>query len=326
MIGGSYVIVTNGRGNDTGLVSICPVTMPIQGLSVGGQELWTDDFCFIDCGECGDGILDPGEECDDGPDIIGDNCDTSCQLGDANGDGDVNITDIVLIVSYILQGVSYHHEADANGDGTVDINDIVLIVYWILNSSRVELDKGPIGQVKLIDEQRQVSIQTEGTIAGIQLAIRGDAQVDFKVPDGWLSYQAENTILLFSMDGSKLITNVLFEYTGELVMESCIAVGWSGEETLVTLITSPEGYSLQDAYPNPFNPITSIDYSIPETSHVEIAIYNMLGMKVARLVDEEKLSGTYHVVWNASDQPSGLYFVKMVAGSFSASRKIILMQ
>ncbi|UCD65064.1 MAG: M28 family peptidase [Candidatus Zixiibacteriota bacterium] len=93
----------------------------------------------------------------------------------------------------------------------------------------------------------------------------------------------------------------------------------------------PQSYRLSQNYPNPFNPSTIISYSIPQQMHVEISIYNILGRRLATLVDETKPAGTHRVVWdgaNSDGQPvaSGIYMYRMKAGSHSQSKKMLLLR
>ena len=84
-------------------------------------------------------------------------------------------------------------------------------------------------------------------------------------------------------------------------------------------------------YPNPFNPETTITYSLREASPVTIEIYNIKGQLVKTLVNDTKAAGTYTVVWNGMDNSnrsvsSGVYYYKMHAGKYSSTRKMILMK
>ncbi len=83
---------------------------------------------------------------------------------------------------------------------------------------------------------------------------------------------------------------------------------------------------LDQNYPNPFNPSTSISYSLPTRSHVTISVYNLLGQQVARLVDEEMMPGKYSVEWKAGNASSGIYFFRMTAGTFSETKKMVVMR
>ncbi|OQX84567.1 hypothetical protein B6D60_09060 [candidate division KSB1 bacterium 4484_87] len=85
-------------------------------------------------------------------------------------------------------------------------------------------------------------------------------------------------------------------------------------------------YQLNQNYPNPFNPTTEISFSLPEKSHVKLAVYNALGQKVATLTDGIRQAGSYRVSWNAQNMPSGIYFYRLETGSFTKTLKMILMK
>ena len=85
-------------------------------------------------------------------------------------------------------------------------------------------------------------------------------------------------------------------------------------------------YALEQNYPNPFNPETLIKYELAVDSKVSIKVYDLLGSEVADLVNETQSSGLHSVKFNGSNLPSGVYLVKMTSGSFSDSRKIVLMK
>ena len=88
----------------------------------------------------------------------------------------------------------------------------------------------------------------------------------------------------------------------------------------------PKSYSLQQNYPNPFNPTTSIEFSIPQSGFVTVQVFNTLGEVVGTLVSEELHSGNYTTSWEASGFSSGVYFYRLQTGSFSETRKLILLR
>ncbi|MFC1565093.1 caspase family protein [candidate division KSB1 bacterium] len=88
----------------------------------------------------------------------------------------------------------------------------------------------------------------------------------------------------------------------------------------------PKKYDLSQNYPNPFNPVTEIRYQIPKASKVTITIYNSIGQQVAILVNETKSAGLYTVKWNASNVASGTYIYKIVAGEFTAVKKMVVIK
>jgi hypothetical protein len=89
--------------------------------------------------------------------------------------------------------------------------------------------------------------------------------------------------------------------------------------------TQPTGFSIGN-YPNPFNPSTTIRYALPINSFVNITIYNMLGQKMATLVNQNMEQGLHEVNFNASSFTSGAYIYRIEAGSFSATQKMLLMK
>jgi hypothetical protein len=95
----------------------------------------------------------------------------------------------------------------------------------------------------------------------------------------------------------------------------------TGVESMVGVI--PDDYVLREAYPNPFNPSTTIGYGLPERSRVKLEVYNMLGNIVAVLVDGERSKGFYEVEWVAGNLPSGVYLIRLHSESLESSRRIL---
>ncbi|MEK9136686.1 MAG: Omp28-related outer membrane protein [Bacteroidota bacterium] len=93
----------------------------------------------------------------------------------------------------------------------------------------------------------------------------------------------------------------------------------------------PTTFAISQNYPNPFNPRTAVDYAVSQQSFVSIKVYNLLGQEVRTLVSEEKALGVYKAEWDGRDNvgrevPSGMYMYKMIAGSFSETRKMLLLK
>jgi len=88
----------------------------------------------------------------------------------------------------------------------------------------------------------------------------------------------------------------------------------------------PNSFELSQNYPNPFNPSTTIKFSIPTVTNVSLKIYDILGNEVANLVNEKKDAGEYEFNFNASNLASGIYFYKLQAGSFSQTKKLLLIK
>jgi probable HAF family extracellular repeat protein len=88
----------------------------------------------------------------------------------------------------------------------------------------------------------------------------------------------------------------------------------------------PEKFELAQNYPNPFNPTTKISWQSPVSSHQTLKIYDVLGNEVATLVDEYRAAGRYEVTFDASNLASGIYIYKLTAGSFTSSKKLVLIK
>lgn len=93
----------------------------------------------------------------------------------------------------------------------------------------------------------------------------------------------------------------------------------------------PQRYALHQNHPNPFNPETVISYELPEASYVKLSIYNLLGQRVAQLVDEDQGAGYHRIVWSGVDDEgrkltSGVYLCRMEAGDFVQVRKLVLVR
>jgi len=91
----------------------------------------------------------------------------------------------------------------------------------------------------------------------------------------------------------------------------------------------PEGCSLAQNFPNPFNPSTTIGFSLSSPAHVRLRVYNMLGQEVATLLDRSCLSGTHQAVWNGLDDsgnavPSGIYVYRLETGHVTLMNKMLL--
>ena len=88
----------------------------------------------------------------------------------------------------------------------------------------------------------------------------------------------------------------------------------------------PNIFSLEQNYPNPFNPTTEIKYSIKNAGMVSLKVYNILGQEVDTLVNKAQTPGPYEVEFNAQNLTSGIYFYRLTFGSFSETKKLIMLK
>ena len=121
----------------------------------------------------------------------------------------------------------------------------------------------------------------------------------------------------------------MLEYTETLTFEDNMIVG-DGFNTFSlsreARLSQPEAYAISDAYPNPFNPVTSFEYIMPADGMVQVAVYDISGRQVAELANGFKSAGSYQVTWNANDLSSGVYMINMISGDFAAVQKVMLIK
>ncbi len=85
-------------------------------------------------------------------------------------------------------------------------------------------------------------------------------------------------------------------------------------------------YGLKEAYPNPFNPNTTIEYQLPQKEFVTLKVYDVLGKEIATLVNGEKEVGTHSATFNANQFSSGIYYYRLIAGNYSEMKKMVLLK
>ena len=88
----------------------------------------------------------------------------------------------------------------------------------------------------------------------------------------------------------------------------------------------PEQYVLQQNYPNPFNPVTKIKFSIPQASKIELSVYNILGQKIAVLVEGFKAAGEYQFNWKPTNLASGVYLYVLNTGNTRIVKRMTLIK
>jgi SdrD B-like domain/Cohesin domain/Secretion system C-terminal sorting domain len=90
--------------------------------------------------------------------------------------------------------------------------------------------------------------------------------------------------------------------------------------------TLPKDFTLSQNYPNPFNPSTVIQFTMPRQEHILLIVYNIIGQKVATLIDEELSVGTHKVTFNAGNYPTGIYFYRLIGNSVNLTKKMMLLK
>jgi Secretion system C-terminal sorting domain/Immune inhibitor A-like, MAM domain len=125
-------------------------------------------------------------------------------------------------------------------------------------------------------------------------------------------------------DAEDAANGVIIETFGHHVTATLFMDPTSAEELVDAGI--PSEFALGKAFPNPFNPSTTISFDVAQPGNVSLVVYNVMGQEVARIADREFQAGSFNATFNAATMSSGVYFVRMEAASFSATQKIMLMK
>ena len=126
------------------------------------------------------------------------------------------------------------------------------------------------------------------------------------------------------------LINGLYEQAEDILIGCVIDGVLYGDTTVVGVENNnqmiPNEFVLYQNYPNPFNPSTVISWQLAAGSYVTLKVYDVLGREVITLVNRYYVTGKYKVNFNANGLPSGVYFYRLISGSFTASKKLILMK
>jgi len=245
-------------------------------------------------------------------------CDSGCVAGDVNGDDMADILDVVAIVNDILNNVPGDLCADMNADGTVDILDVVAIVNMILGSRSTS----DATEARLDISNGVASLDANGFVGAVQMTLSHGAGFSLELTDKAMvaEYRTDNNSTRLIIVAPE--SDNLFTANGHFTVEDIIVANVSGEAAVIM----PSELTLSKAYPNPFNPSTSLNVYVPADGMVSLSVYNVMGQEVATLHSGNMAAGSHTVTWNASDMTSGLYFVRAESSDGVAVQKVMLMK
>ena len=258
----------------------------------------------------------------------GDNCpsDDPCsetQPGDTNGDTIVNVLDVVTLVQFILgqndlQGCAIQ-AADFNLDGIVNVLDVVSLVQNILGGGR--LSDADSAVMDILSDG--VSISADGYIGAVQMTLSHDPGFVLSLTDDAFvsDYKTDETTttLIVVMPES----NQIFTTSDDFKVDEVLV---TNSESFIAVTESVLEFSLSSAYPNPFNPITTIEFSAAEAGYASVKVYNLMGQVVGVLMDGMVDAKTYNLTWNAKDLSSGVYMIKAESSGNVATQKVMLLK
>jgi flagellar hook capping protein FlgD/dockerin type I repeat protein len=292
---------------------------------------------------------------------------TSDLTGDLNGDAFVNLSDFAIFGANYGKAEAdspenYIWAYDLNGDGVVDLSDFA--IFGANYGTTLQVAKGIAAELPTADVMMAMSGEFDDATSTYKLHVNVGQDIDgFEF---LLSYDTNN--LEFTGDVTGLVGLPFASETEEGVVtiaNAFIGEKFNGTVTLsfntlsdyddmifsidnalvfdgvdlakVTDIAEfeakpvPTVYTLSQNFPNPFNPTTTINYAIPQTGQVELAIFNTAGQKVRTLVAQEQSAGFYKMVWDGRNEmgesvASGVYIYRLHSGSFSKTAKMNLIK
>ncbi len=245
--------------------------------------------------------------------------------------GDIKLNNNVIEFAALNDSITISTLGDLNTNlitNSFEVNDNSLLTYSVfygLNDSLLAFNSLSSSnainfKIEIIDEltqqilnvydnvtQSKLDLKTYENLS-YQIAMQGignrEIRLRLRVTNNFISDYSLSNIYSFGQTLGKGNLNVL---------------NWNGNEIV-------KEYALEQNYPNPFNPSTTIRYQIPQDGIVTLKIYDILGSEVATLVNEQKAAGKYEVNFNASSLASGVYIYKIQAGSFTNSKKMLLIK
>jgi hypothetical protein len=281
------------------------------------------------------GVNDPGQS-------------YSCGWADIDNDGDLDL--------YVARGQTYVDKMYRN-DGTTftDIstaagmgdlrhsscvswgdynNDGFLDLYLNNNGTENRLYKNSGNSNKWII-LRLNGVNSNRSAIGTRVRIKTGTLNQIREVEGGSGGKGMNSLPVeFGIGTASIIDSLIIKWPSGLeqrfanVTPNTIYNVTEGQTIGVNNINSiiPDKYSLSQNYPNPFNSMTNVKWQMLNECEAKIVVFDMLGKEVATLVNEKLDAGSYQILFDASQLPSGIYFYKLTAGNFSETKKMILLK
>jgi len=256
---------------------------------------------------------------------------------DARGDINLNnvaheVADAVLFTNYFVYGLGVFTvnvdgqiaATDVNADGiTLSVADLVHLIRVIVGDADPYFKFGTPAKVNYVHAENGVMTVDGAQIGAAFVVAEGEVIPQLKA-DGMemrYNFDGNNTrILVYSLEANSFSGEFLNVDGNILSIELATA---DGNQVNAKLI--PDNFSLAQNYPNPFNPATSIPFSLPQNSDYTLTIFNVSGQTIATFEGAEQ-AGEVVVEWDATNLASGIYFYRLDAGTFSQTKKMVLLK
>ena len=296
-----------------------------------------------------DGLGDACDNCDNANVWVRGNIDGNV---DENGNFIFDIMDILSLVDVVIennQESCAYQAANMNGDNNVNIIDVITLVQMLLGGNNpqstsalsngtfniLQSENGNIAKIESIDEISGFQFEIDNT----DLTVTDLNQI--LLPEGWSLKIAKNgnkiIIIGYDMTGKNSRQKIEFNVSGltvddftNTVVASAnageIRVNFSESKELVEGVM-PNSLQLQRLYPNPFNPELTISFALPKEAVTQVTVYNTVGKEVDIVQSKKVLeAGSHTLFWDATDQPTGMYFIRVQTGAQVATKKALLVK
>ena len=270
---------------------------------------------------------------------------------DQEGLAIVDIFDVMELVDILLsddQESCGSEIADLNSDGNQNVVDIIFLVQMLLGGDFESISSYDPGLFEIDNSgiDTRISISNDSKLSGLQFSTNLDevSENDLSsliLPEGWVvEYVLNNQkldVLIFDMSGQNSVEtlDLKFSSVSSNSFENIVLASGDAQQIEYTVIEkydeqieiSPDDYQLYSLYPNPFNPSLNIYFSTATPGKTDIVIYNSNGQEVGNVLRNEYLqSGNYNFSWDAGNNPSGLYFVKLESRNFTQVKKALFLK
>jgi hypothetical protein len=288
-------------------------------------------------------------------DFIDGGIDVACADSiDARGDINLNglaneIADAVMFTNYFIMGLPAFGAtaeasiaaSDVNADGiSLSVADLVYLIRVIVGDANPYPKPAPGSSfavtTQVLDGQMAVNYNATSEVGAVLLTFSGPVGTPI-LGNGALNMDmvySESKVLVYNIGRNAIAAGdnqlLTVPVTGSVELVSVEAADYNGGAMETTTRTLPSEFAVSQNYPNPFNPTTTIALSLPTASKWNLAIYNVAGQLVKDFNGNDA-AGNISIVWDGTDNngssvASGIYFYKMVASNFSATKKMVLMK
>ncbi|NQV37515.1 MAG: T9SS type A sorting domain-containing protein [Candidatus Marinimicrobia bacterium] len=364
-ITGSFELLDNWAQENVGITAI--VQQSSDKLVVGVTQSGLDglvidsdeDGVLNHLDNCPDDY-NPNQEDVDG-DLMGDVCD-ACDnanvyvVGNVTGDvldnaPVIDLFDVLMLVDLILNDEypgCTSESANYNGDNYVNVLDVVQLAQYVMGFSGRVTPMAENAQASLLtlhdNFSTEIIVSSQAAIGGVQFEVTANSAIEssldnIALPDGWvLNYREIDgmlNVMLVDLSAENAQQSISFDLRDFAEFESVIVSSRDGknipvvfdEKETTELIGIPATAKLNDLYPNPFNPVVSVPFSLPYQMDVRISVYNLNGQLVEVLMDErEMVGGSHKLSWNATQHASGVYLIQIQTAQGIDTQKAFLLK